>query len=282
MRRYHPNPFTEIPVSLDVNHQLYMASLKSGSEKQEWEILAEAVDEWTRRHNPDALTMPVTTGYQWKSLFLPDGTVLRTVFAGKNYHCVVKGDHIHYNEQAVSPSGFVNAVGGIRRNAWRCTWILFPDSKQWKLADSLRSRAAPRRARSPEAATAPRAAPSPAVRAPNAISPTVSSAPSSGSVPQPDAQQADMRRAPDNRSLLERRMAQTSTSGAECDMEAAANLGDRVTVPRAFLDGEVLILAERPALDPWWRFWGAASGDCNVAQAWRVAHSLTHPTVWLR
>ncbi len=85
--------------------------------------------------------MAPTKGYQWKSLFLPDGTVLRTVFAGKNHHCIVDNDQILYNGQAVSPSGFINAVGGIRRNAWRSTWVLLPENKHWVFADTLRMRA---------------------------------------------------------------------------------------------------------------------------------------------
>lgn len=31
-------------------------------------------------------------GYQWKRVFLPDGTVLRTIFDGKKYHCIVNVD----------------------------------------------------------------------------------------------------------------------------------------------------------------------------------------------
>ena len=141
MRRHHPRPGAEISVSLDVYNQLSRDSLETGYEKEDWEIAAEAIDEWMRRHSPNAISMPATKGYQWKSLFLPDGTLLRTVFGGKNHHCLVEDDRIVYNGQAVSPSGFVNAVGGIRRNAWRSTWVLLPDTEQWKLADTLRSRA---------------------------------------------------------------------------------------------------------------------------------------------
>jgi len=104
---------------------------------------------------------------------------LRTVFGGKNYHCVVEGDHILYNGQAVSPSGFVNAVGGMRRNAWRCTWILFPDSKDWKLADTLRARVRPPRARKPvgEVLQAPATQPA-ATREPIAVPPVMAPLPS--------------------------------------------------------------------------------------------------------
>ena len=147
MRRQHPNPRMNIPISLEVWQRLTGASFDTDYAKEDWEIAAEAIDDWMRRHKPDALAMQVAKGYQWKSLFLPTGTLLRTVFGGKNYHCLVEGDQILYNGKAVSPSGFVNAVGGIRRNAWRSIWILFPDSKDWKLADTLRTRARPRRAR---------------------------------------------------------------------------------------------------------------------------------------
>lgn len=147
MSRKHPDHRMDIPVSLEVYHQLLRASAGTGYAKEDWEIAAEAIDEWMRRHSQDTIPMPVTKGVQWKRLFLPDGTLLRTVFEGKNHHCLVEGDRILYDGKEVSPSGFVNAVGGIRRNAWRCTWILLPGEKEWKLADTLRTRERPRRDR---------------------------------------------------------------------------------------------------------------------------------------
>jgi hypothetical protein len=89
-------------------------------------------------NNPDSFLMPATFGFQWKHLFLPNGTLLRTVFNGKNYHCMVDQDHIRYDGKAISPSGFANTVGGIRRNAWKVIWIHFPNSQTWKLAAALR------------------------------------------------------------------------------------------------------------------------------------------------
>ena len=147
MNRYHPNPAASISISLQLQQQLTAATIHSDFTKEDWEITAEALDEWMRRHAPEALLMQTISGYQWKRLFLPEGTLLRTVFGGKNYNCLVEGDRILYKGQAVSPSGFVNAVGGIRRNAWRCTWILFPKSADWKLADTLRTRERPHRVR---------------------------------------------------------------------------------------------------------------------------------------
>jgi hypothetical protein len=178
MRERQPDhPQADIPLPLAVWHQLIDASFKSGYQKEDWEIAAEAIDQWVRRQNPDAIPMPAATGYQWKQQFLPTGTVLRTVFGGKNYHCLVEGDQILYNGKPVSPSGFVNAVGGIRRNAWRCTWILFPDSKDWKLADTLRTHERPRRERKPARVMQQTPAPPAASRAPADVRPAANPSP---------------------------------------------------------------------------------------------------------
>ena len=161
MRRYHPQHQADIPITMDIGFKLSHASMMMDYKKEDWEIAEEAIDEWLRRHAPGALPLPPISGYQWKSLFLPDGTVLRTVFGGRNYHCHVENDGIVYEGKAVSPSGFVNAVGGIRRNAWRCTWVLLPSNNEWKLADTLRTRARPPRVRAP-VRSASHAAPTPA------------------------------------------------------------------------------------------------------------------------
>ena len=172
MRNRYPDHQAEIPISLRVLQQLQGASCSTGYEKEDWEIATEAIDEWLRRHDPASLSTLNTTGYQWKRLFLPDGTVLRTVFGGRNHHCLVEGDRIIHDGQTMSPSGFVNAVGGIRRNAWKCTWILFPATQEWKLADSLRTRVPRPRAPRQASAVPHEAAPQPAVaRAPVTATP---------------------------------------------------------------------------------------------------------------
>ena len=190
MRRDHPSPIERIPVSLSIYTQLRVASMLSDDEKQEWEIVEEAVEHWMRLHGPGTIPGPSTGGFQWKRLFLPNGTLLRTIFNGKNYHSLVEGDALVYEGNAVSPSGFVNAVGGIRRNAWKCTWLLFPDSKEWKLADSLRTVERPRRARRipppPRQQAAPQPA-APATPATPAIAPAACGAPAIDAGPAQDA-----------------------------------------------------------------------------------------------
>lgn len=141
----HPNPEMVLPISLDLYQQLMSASISSGFQKATWEIGAAAIREWIIRNNPESFAMPSTSGYQWKHLFLPNGTLLRTIFNGKNFHCLVEGDQVRYDGKIVSPSGFANAVGGVRRNAWQVIWILFPNSSSWKLAGALRTKKNSRR-----------------------------------------------------------------------------------------------------------------------------------------
>jgi hypothetical protein len=138
VKRPHPAPDMSLPICLEIYQQLVSASVKSGFEQETWEIGAAAIREWMIRHNPESFAMPTTSGYQWKHLFLPNRTLLRTIFQGNNFHCLVEHDHILYNGQKTTPSGFANAVGGVRRNAWKVIWILFPNSSVWKLAGALR------------------------------------------------------------------------------------------------------------------------------------------------
>jgi hypothetical protein len=140
MQREHPSPAMTLPISLEVYQQLLCASVKTGCRQEIWEIGAAAIREWMVRNDPDSFAMPSLSGYQWKQLFLPNGTLLRTIFNGKNFHCRVEGDEIVYDGKNLSPSGFVNAVGGVRRNAWKVIWVLFPNSSTWRSAESLRNK----------------------------------------------------------------------------------------------------------------------------------------------
>lgn len=78
-------------------------------------------------------------GYQWKQVFLSDGTRLRASFKGQNYFADVKGDLIMHGGHAMSPSRFANLCGSGNRNAWKAVWLRFPGSEEWLLADVCRS-----------------------------------------------------------------------------------------------------------------------------------------------
>lgn len=77
-------------------------------------------------------------GYQWKQLFLPDGTLLRTAFRGHTRYATVEGEHIVCESQPLTPSAFVNLHGCGQRNAWRAIWLRRPGEADWTLAQDCR------------------------------------------------------------------------------------------------------------------------------------------------
>lgn len=87
----HPNHRMELPISIEVYQQLLSAAGETGYQKEFWEIGESAIRDWMVRHHPDALSSALA-GYQWKHVFLPHGTLLRTVLGGRNHHGVVEED----------------------------------------------------------------------------------------------------------------------------------------------------------------------------------------------
>ncbi|MBY0242931.1 MAG: hypothetical protein K2X55_26845 [Burkholderiaceae bacterium] len=81
----------------------------------------------------------VINGYQWKQVFLPEGTVLRASFGGQPYYAVVEGSEIKYGKFSLSPSAFANLQGSGNRNAWKAVWLRFPGFKDWIRADECRT-----------------------------------------------------------------------------------------------------------------------------------------------
>lgn len=138
MKRQHPAPGSHLPISLEIVHMLGAASLATGYQKEDWEIADTAIRAWMVHNSPDAIRHPRPSGYQWKEVFLPSGTLLRTVFGGRNHHCLVEEDQLIYESQAITPNQFIATVGGVRRSAWKSIWVLLPNASVWHLASSLR------------------------------------------------------------------------------------------------------------------------------------------------
>jgi hypothetical protein len=86
-----------------------------------------------------ALEDAAAQGYQWKQVFLPEGTVLRASFGRQPYYAVVDGCQIKYGEFSLSPSAFANLQGSGNRNAWKAVWLRFPGFKDWIRADECRA-----------------------------------------------------------------------------------------------------------------------------------------------
>jgi len=131
----------DIPVSVHVFNDL-CAYRERGGDRRDLAVLAEtAIAHWLALQSQQPALYAgrrAISGYQWKNLFLPSGTLLRTRYRGKSYHAAVDGDDIVFEGRKMSPSEFVNALGGAARNAWQRIWILFPNEAKWLLAARLR------------------------------------------------------------------------------------------------------------------------------------------------
>ena len=86
----------------------------------------------------DLLVRSASLGFQWKSVFLPDGTQIRTSYKGSYFYATVEGDRVMHDGTATTPAAFANKIAGTSRNAWRNLWIKRPEDKEWTLADDLR------------------------------------------------------------------------------------------------------------------------------------------------
>ncbi|MGV7209453.1 hypothetical protein ACLB1G_16540 [Oxalobacteraceae bacterium A2-2] len=131
------------PASLE---QLLAYLHRSRSKLSPQEAIARALADWIA--SQQRADTPLL-GYQWKSLFLPEGTHLRMRRGEQSHFAQVQGGRLMFNGRAVSPSQMALAIAGEGRNAWRDLWVRFPGERQWQLADRLRRELAARPAAPP-------------------------------------------------------------------------------------------------------------------------------------
>ncbi|MYM72750.1 hypothetical protein GTP56_11130 [Duganella sp. FT134W] len=111
-----------------------------------WELEPIICDAIRRYMHPPAAPAQEQTsttsgaGYQWKQVYLPEGTRLRASFGGQPYFATVTGTEIKSGDLTLTPSGFANLHGSGNRNAWKAVWLRFPGNEQWVLADVCRAK----------------------------------------------------------------------------------------------------------------------------------------------
>ncbi len=137
---YVATQVVKLPVVLYLELDLYLMKTKPGVAIDEH--VAELLQRWLsieKERQSLRQNGPPLDGFQWKSVFLPDGTNLRTRHGGHTDFAKVVGDRILFNRECVTPSTFANrnAAG---RNAWRCVWLRFPGDEDWIRADDCRAR----------------------------------------------------------------------------------------------------------------------------------------------
>jgi hypothetical protein len=73
-------------------------------------------------------------GYLWNSILLPPGTEARITFKGITFCAVVEGNDFLFEGKKLTPSQFVNAYAGGRREL---LWIKRPQDRDFGRADDL-------------------------------------------------------------------------------------------------------------------------------------------------
>ncbi|MBU8541894.1 hypothetical protein [Falsiroseomonas tokyonensis] len=81
-------------------------------------------------------------GYRWKTVFLPDGSLISFTYEQKTHIATVKGNELIYDGKPTSPGEFVRVISGGPRNAWRDTWIKRPTDVGWIHARQLQAETA--------------------------------------------------------------------------------------------------------------------------------------------
>jgi hypothetical protein len=119
---------------------------EQGSDRDPVEAISTAIEYWVDNASwkqedllPEIFTK--NKGYTWKEVFLAHGTSLRMKYRGEYHYAKVDGDHVIYNEIAVSPGQFANRVTSSSRNAWRDLEVRRPEDDEWLAANHLRQQA---------------------------------------------------------------------------------------------------------------------------------------------
>ncbi len=133
-----------IPIQTDQFLELANFLQSNKDPRDPVEMVSTAIQYWLDNANwkPELLEEVSSTvrGYQWKNLFLPQGTQIRMQYKGTYFYARVEDDQIVYRGKPISPGSLANTVAGTSRSAWRDLWIKRPQDKEWKLADECRSK----------------------------------------------------------------------------------------------------------------------------------------------
>lgn len=138
---YEAKQPVDIPVADFLELEFYLMDVRPGVKTEAF--IAELVNRWLKTELERRAVKDrghSLRGFQWKSIFLPEGTNLRTSYCNEIEFAKVVGDRIVAEDGAVlTPSQFANrrAKG---RNAWRFVWLRFPGDDYWIRADNRRTR----------------------------------------------------------------------------------------------------------------------------------------------
>ncbi|HEX8405704.1 MAG TPA: hypothetical protein VF670_13875 [Duganella sp.] len=163
------------------------------------EALNTALEFWLDAQNelPAGADPAGIHGYQWKSLFLPEGTILRSWSYGEHNYARVEGDRIIHEGESVSPNQFARSFTRTARNAWFDLSVRRPGDKQFKMASLLRQEltsiaSVPNASAAPVALiAAPVVSTPPVINSTNELAPANPLPPTANTAPRESVQKAD-------------------------------------------------------------------------------------------
>jgi len=129
-----------VQVDADVMLRLISHLKVRGGAQDVTDAIDSAIDLWLRAQAqlPAGCDPASIRGYQWKSLFLPEGTEIRSWSYGEHNYARVVGDEIIHKGKSVTPNEFAQSFARSMRNAWKDLSIRRPEDKQFKMAHRLR------------------------------------------------------------------------------------------------------------------------------------------------
>jgi hypothetical protein len=133
-----------VPIPTQLFLQLAEFLRSKGDARDPVTAVYDAIDYWMSNADwkPELLRQSSGQGYQWKSLFMPEGTEVRMQYKGRYHYAKVEGDYLVHEGEPTSPGSMANTVASSSRNAWKDLWIKRPTDPEWRLADDLRTEAA--------------------------------------------------------------------------------------------------------------------------------------------
>jgi len=138
---YIPMRPVNLPLTDFMKLEFHLMDTRPGSNPEAF--VAELVQRWLAM-DMERLALrrngPAMRGFQWKNVFLPDGTNMRTSYHGASEFAKVVGDRILSDDgESLTPSQFAN-LHAKGRNAWRFIWLRFPGNAHWVRAIHCRAR----------------------------------------------------------------------------------------------------------------------------------------------
>ncbi len=125
-------------MSVNLSHHTLLALMEhlrdTGATTDPAEAVDTAVRHWLAAMKQGAGAPETPRGYQWKSLFLPDGAWVRMAYRGDHEYAHVEGDRLMYKGRPTTPNKFASDHTGTVRNAWHDISIRMPGEKIWKMA----------------------------------------------------------------------------------------------------------------------------------------------------